>query len=624
MAQTIQIKRGTGSAIPANLADGELAINLDSGQLYYGSGSTSISHFRFKDITAETYTVSSSVTNLITQTSSGSTTFGDSGGDKHSFIGTMAITGSVIVDENNFISSSGDIISSQTIVMQTASIGGGIFTSASLAVAIAGNVDLSAHALITNVVSNSATSSFVTNAQTSSFLTSADTLVSSSAQIASDISGSVSATSHSLQSRVTIVENATVTLPANLVSSSLQLSGDISGAFNGITSSFIKSGTDVTFNNIRSLGNVIAENYIISSSVTHISSLALSGSSEFGNTSDDTHQFIGNITSSGNISASGAIIASNISGTNTGDQNISNLALTSSISGAFTEVSNSLQGRIGTLETHDHSTFALKSAISGAFNGQTSSFALTSNVVANSATSSFLSSIPIGTYSSSLQILGNITSSGNISSSGTIIASNISGTNTGDEDLTNYIQNSQTSSFLVPSDTGSFALTNAVVANSATGSFVVNSQTGSFLTSVPIDTSGLKSLKINASLQTGSLTVGPVARQIELRGGSTFTSTNPRILSATGIIEVDDAIQMNSHPIYFHEGATNSYIGVDVFTPDNLEIHANQDLELIPDDNLVISSSTGAKTIHHNELQVIGDVNASGNILFNNISGGTF
>ena len=29
MASTIQIKRGTGSAVPTGLADGELAINLD-------------------------------------------------------------------------------------------------------------------------------------------------------------------------------------------------------------------------------------------------------------------------------------------------------------------------------------------------------------------------------------------------------------------------------------------------------------------------------------------------------------------------------------------------------------------------------------------------------------------
>ena len=31
---TIQLKRGTGSAVPTGLADGELAINLDNNKLY--------------------------------------------------------------------------------------------------------------------------------------------------------------------------------------------------------------------------------------------------------------------------------------------------------------------------------------------------------------------------------------------------------------------------------------------------------------------------------------------------------------------------------------------------------------------------------------------------------------
>jgi hypothetical protein len=69
------------------------------------------------------------------------------------------------------------------------------------------------------------------------------------------------------------------------------------------------------------------------------------------------------------------------------------------------------------------------------------------------------------------KVTGHITASGNISASGTIVGSNLSGTNTGDQDLSTYIQNSQTGSFLVGSDTGSF---------------VVNSQTGSFLTTVDI------------------------------------------------------------------------------------------------------------------------------------------
>jgi len=89
MASTIQIKRGTGSAVPTGLADGELAINLDNGKLYFGSGSTSVNDFTFGEITAEKYIVSSSVLYVTTSFSSGSTEFGDSADDTHTFTGNI-------------------------------------------------------------------------------------------------------------------------------------------------------------------------------------------------------------------------------------------------------------------------------------------------------------------------------------------------------------------------------------------------------------------------------------------------------------------------------------------------------------------------------------------------------
>ena len=40
MSSTIQLKTGTGSAVPSSLTQGEVAINVDNGLFYYGSGST--------------------------------------------------------------------------------------------------------------------------------------------------------------------------------------------------------------------------------------------------------------------------------------------------------------------------------------------------------------------------------------------------------------------------------------------------------------------------------------------------------------------------------------------------------------------------------------------------------
>tara|TARA_R110001606_G_scaffold285777_1_gene434031 strand:+ start:455 stop:847 length:393 start_codon:yes stop_codon:yes gene_type:complete len=39
MASIIQLKTGTGSSVPTSLAQGEVAINVDNGLFYFGSGS---------------------------------------------------------------------------------------------------------------------------------------------------------------------------------------------------------------------------------------------------------------------------------------------------------------------------------------------------------------------------------------------------------------------------------------------------------------------------------------------------------------------------------------------------------------------------------------------------------
>ena len=60
---------------------------------------------------------------------------------------------------------------------------------------------------------------------------------------------------------------------------------------------------------IRSTGDIIAENYIISSSVTYMTQSFASGSTTFGNTGDDVHQFTGSL----RISSSAAVSAIEIS-----------------------------------------------------------------------------------------------------------------------------------------------------------------------------------------------------------------------------------------------------------------------------------------------------------------------
>lgn len=69
------------------------------------------------------------------------------------------------------------------------------------------------------------------------------------------------------------------------------------------------SGNLTVGGSITATGDIIASRYVVSSSVTHLTQSFSSGSTIFGDSADDTHQFVGAITASGNISASGQLLA---------------------------------------------------------------------------------------------------------------------------------------------------------------------------------------------------------------------------------------------------------------------------------------------------------------------------
>ena len=55
------------------------------------------------------------------------------------------------------------------------------------------------------------------------------------------------------------------------------------------------------------LGDIIAENYIVSSSITSMSIAQASGSTAFGDSIDDTHQFTGSLSVTGSLNLTGGI-----------------------------------------------------------------------------------------------------------------------------------------------------------------------------------------------------------------------------------------------------------------------------------------------------------------------------
>ena len=117
---------------------------------------------------------------------------------------------------------------------------------------------------------------------------------------------------------------------------SLLASGIISGSSTstGSFGSLVVAGAvqgDLTVN-----GDIIANQYIVSSSVTHLTASAMSGSTMFGDTSDDTHQFTGSLLLSGSMTLDKSV---NLSGsaTSTGSFGIvesGNVIASSNISGS--------------------------------------------------------------------------------------------------------------------------------------------------------------------------------------------------------------------------------------------------------------------------------------------------
>ena len=145
-------------------------------------------------------------------------------------------------------------------------------------------------------------------------------------------------------------------------------------------------------------GSLIAQTYVVSESIINISS----GSTVFGDTSDDSHTFIGSVTASGNISASG-----------TGHH---------FFGGAINN--NQIQGLSNrSLDFYNVSTIAGTAGDPGIRFTNAQDVAIGDVDESGDGTH-----IEVKETNKSISLLGNVTASGNISASGDLTISNINGT----------------------------------------------------------------------------------------------------------------------------------------------------------------------------------------------------
>ena len=291
---TIQIKRGTGSAVPSGLTDGELAINLDSGRLYYGSGSNSVDSYTFTNVTASG-DISASGTLDVT----GNVNFdGDLDVDGTANFDTVDIDGDItIADAKTIIGESRLVINAARLTFQASGDGADAVNIASGSTTIAkfaGVADLATGADHTRIVLGSAN----ILGQTSTV----------------KVDGTLETTSH-------ISASGDITASGGLTLGDGQIVG-FSGAGRGTIGSNRTSirGGETLSGNIRFLSGSTAIGTMdcgpnggqigLGSVLTPSPVVTITG-----DLTTTSH-----ITASGNIRSSGTIITSTLSGGATGDQ----------------------------------------------------------------------------------------------------------------------------------------------------------------------------------------------------------------------------------------------------------------------------------------------------------------
>ena len=130
-------------------------------------------------------------------------------------------------------------------------------------------------------------------------------VVSGSIQIASDISGSSTALSASIATDIAADKAALAIASSSLASrvttnSSSIATNDIEiASLTAATSSYLQNTTDTLTGDLTITGTLTANTYVVSSSVTYLTQSFSSGSTRFGDSSDDTHIFTGSVNISG-------------------------------------------------------------------------------------------------------------------------------------------------------------------------------------------------------------------------------------------------------------------------------------------------------------------------------------
>lgn len=418
------------------------------------------------------------------------------------------ISGAVVNQISGYATTGSNVFKTNQIISGSTTITGSLI--------VTGSVDITGSSFTWNglpVMTGNTTGSFVTNSQTSSMLSpyalianvtgafnsvssslgnrikvfEIATVLSSSAQIASEISGSVNSITGSF---VTNAVTSSMLLPYALIA-------NISGAFNGVTSSFVTNSQTSSF-----ITNSQTSSFVVNS---QISGFATTGS----NTFSGSQIITGSMRITGSLLNSNSVLSGSFSGSFEGDgRNLivswsmitgipasissasidtSSFAIKTSITGAFTEASSGFSTRITYFEGKNllSGSNQIATEISGAVTSQISGFATTGS----------------NTFKSNQIISGSVTITGSLSETGSV---NITGSEFRWNNYT-VVTSNDTSSFALKTNvSGAFVTDSASLASRAT--VLENTKLDSSITSsyVPNSLSSSFALKTDIS---GAFTV---------------------------------------------------------------------------------------------------------------------
>ena len=298
------------------------------------------------------------------------------------------------------------------------------------------------------------------------------------------------------------VAGITASLSASFATNANLLNNTASTVF-ATTGSNNFSGSQTVQGNITVIGSLIAQQYVVSSSVSYFTSSNFDGSTKFGDTDSDTHQFTGSLRSP------------NITGSLLGTASIALIALVALTSSYINVATNAVS-----------SSFASTASVS--VSSSYSSYAITSSYVLNSVSSSY----SLNSVSSSYSNVANTSTSATSATSANTATSSSFATTAGTATSATSANSATSASYAL---TASFALNSSgggggsgtvsgsvnYISKFTSGSAIGNSviyETGSNI--------GIGTINPNAKLNinsSGSLVSGSVVFSVEGTQGSLFS-----------------------------------------------------------------------------------------------------